>query len=130
MQTLIYKSDTEGVTPIGNRNPLPVSSSAYDDALSFNSNFVTNDATETLTVKAGESGKSIYVTDITLSASAANRIDIKDSDNNVLSTIFLGANAPYVKKYATHLKVPAGKDLRIKSATGVNLAVDICGLIR
>lgn len=110
-------------------NPFPTTVS-YDDDFSFNSSFVSNNATTPVTVRSGESGKSIYITDIVLSASGAGRVDLQDADGTLILPVFLGSSAPFVARLATPKKVTAAKNLMIKSTTAVNLAVSIDGYVK
>lgn len=129
MQTIIYKSDGEGVTAIGNVNPLPVMF-GYDSNKSFTAKVNTNNALNPVQIKAGATGKTIYVTDLIINSQQATRAWLEDGDGTELTPIFyIGAATPLVVPLSTPLPVTEAKDLMLQTATQVNISVLVNGLV-
>lgn len=122
----IHRDDSK---PVGYDYPLPVIISG-ESGNSFSANLVTNNATTPILVKQATASKTMYLTDIILSSSAANRVDLRDVDGTVIFTVYLGASSPFQKTFTTPKEVTAGKNLLVKSATAVNLAVSVDGYIK
>lgn len=129
MLTQIY-FDNNGPTAVSQTNPIPVQIYGGGGDSDFSSNLVTNVANVSpVLVQQGEADKNIKITDIVVSASAAMRIDLQDSDGDVVFTAFVGANGSVSKIYLTPLEVETAKNLMVKTSAAGNVAVNVSGNI-
>lgn len=122
----IHRGDD--TNPVGFNYPLPTTS-GYDASYSFSASLITNNATVPVTVKAGTSGKSIYITDIVISANAANLVYLEDGDGLQLIPLRLGANVIIPIHYKTATPVTQSKNLMLRSTTAVSIAIQVNGFI-
>jgi hypothetical protein len=130
MKSIIYKSDAEGVTAIGNSNPLPVTFVGYDSDTSFSLSEHKENATGGNLVKAGISGKSIYITDLMISAQQAGQIWFYDgAGTTVIDRIFLAANGLFEKSWTTPIKVASGQSLYVKSNAQIHFTLQMSGYV-
>lgn len=127
MRTIIYDQD---VNAIDLTNPLPVTG-GYNSSDSFSTTTTSPDATTAQVVKTATSGKSIYVTDIIISTSAARNIQLEDGDGTVLMyPIYLASNGQFTFSFNTALKVTQSKSLRFKASTsGGTVTVTATGFV-
>ena len=128
MKTVIYKSDSDGVTAIGNKNPLPVTS-AYDSSISFSQQFHSENATAGSVVKAATSGKSIYITDIIVSAGQAGEVWLKDSSGTIFGPVYLAANGNLTKSFSTPVVVTEGSGLTVQTDGAIHISLQVNGYV-
>ena len=128
MRTIIYDQD---VKAIDLTNPLPVVN-GYNANDSFNATLSTPDARTAQVIKTATSGKSIYVTDLVISAAVADNIRIQDSTATAvvhMSPIYLEAGTSIAINFSTPLKITASKDLKVKATVVGNVTVTATGFV-
>jgi hypothetical protein len=128
MNTLIYFDDG-GPKAVSNSNPLPVIFAGYSSD-SFNTS-VTYDNASTLSVlKAATASKSIYITDLIVSASAAMSFVLKDSAGTiVMDRTYVAANSVSSIPLSTPLKVTSGKDLMVITSAAAPVTFTVSGKV-
>lgn len=90
------------------------------------------DATSVQTVKAAVSGKSIYITDISISVDTAGWVLLQDdtgTPNTIIAKKYLPANSVWTKSYITPKKVASGKLVNVLAQNAGNITVDMDGYV-
>lgn len=121
MKTIIYKADAN--TAIGDSYPLPVRPGYDTNSVSFAADI--DDAFDpAAALIPAVSGKTIYLTDLYISAAAAVQAWLEDSDGTQISPKFyLAANSTVPIKLNTALAVTASKGLYIQTSSAVHIGV-------
>jgi hypothetical protein len=100
-------------------------------AVTFRNTVTTADATTGLTVKAGVSGKVIYVTDITISTDTKTNIEIQDSASAVICQhMYFPATSIWSKTWCTPLEFAVNNGVKVVAADAGNVSVTITGFIK
>lgn len=84
-------------------------------------------------VKVGTSGKSVYITDISISTDITQSVQIQDNNSTpeiLIPRKFLPANSAWLKSYITPKQVAPGKDINVVTSGSANsVTVEINGYI-
>lgn len=126
MLTQLY-FDQNGPTAVSNTNPLPIS--IVSGALEFSENVNTNNAfTAPVRLVDGQTGKSIKITYLAISAQTATQVTLQDENLLALfGPIYVAANAPFTA--AVNIPVGTALDLNFKTSTATNVTVFVSGVI-
>lgn len=129
MQTVIYY-EQDGLKSVSRTNPLPVSMGGFNSDSNFNVTVLLNNAVVPNLIKSATSGKSIYITDVTISAQQAGWIQLEDTDGTVvMDRIFLAANGNFTKSWNTAKKVVVSKGLMAKTNAAIYMSLSVDGYI-
>jgi hypothetical protein len=124
MQTIIYKSD---MTAVGDDNPLPVII-VQDSGSSFSSNVSSDNALVPVRIKAGTSGKSIYVGSVLISSQIANEVTLKDSSGTIVGgPFYVAAATPFTASFSPAIPVTAARDLNFVTSKVTQITVLVTG---
>lgn len=86
------------------------------------------------TVIAAQAGKSIYITDVSISTDTQQSVKLQDNTGTpivIVSKKYLPANSVWSKHYETPLQVAVGKELDILCSGGTgNVSADIQGYVK
>jgi hypothetical protein len=126
MNTLIY-IDNNGPKAVSASNPLPVTFGNYSSD-SFNTSVTYDNASTASVVKAATASKSIYLSSIIISASAAMSVVLKDSAGAiVMDRTYVAANS--VTSINTSLQVASGKALMIITSVAAPVTITVSGRV-
>jgi hypothetical protein len=129
MKTIIY-FEQDGLKSVSRSNPLPVVMGGFNSDSSFNVTVLLNNSIVPTLVKAATSGKSIYITDVTISAQQAGWIQLEDSSGTVvMDRIFLAANGNFTQSWNTAKKVAVSKGLMARTNIAIYMSLSVDGYI-
>jgi hypothetical protein len=100
-------------------------------AITFNETVTTANATAGLTVKTAISGKTIFVTDITISTDTETNIEIQDTASAVkCQQMYFPATSIWSKTWMTPLQFAISTGVKVVAADAGNVSVTITGYVK
>jgi hypothetical protein len=101
-----------------------------DSSDSFGVTIASSNATTATQVQAATVGKSIYLTDLVISAESAMTVNLQDSDGTpVIRNLYFPATSIFAKAFQTPIKVTSAKALNVKSSVAAGISVTATGFI-
>lgn len=99
---------------------------------SFQATITSANATSATTIKTGDTGKIIYITDMIISVDTAMNVQIQDSTGTpvvMMEQVYLPANSVFSKQFKTPLKTSVSMDAKVVTSASGNISVTITGYL-